>query len=239
MVQISKPTICEEILAPPIAMDGRMAGGSSCKLRLGIVFKPCHCLLPLLVPKPMRCDEHQPITMLITHSLERDPTLHVAAWNWMRSTVIQHWPQPKTTFFLKRSIFQTAPFLQTCSHLVATLCFSMVYYIYLQHQLQYIINKYILQLLQSKIRHSFFKVIATSLQNKPASRTWGVFVHGGAPTFHGGTASQFLDCGWGELGIIAFFDGIDFWKNLWGGDESWFWDWQQNEQCIANIKYIQ
>lgn len=89
--------------------------------------KPCHCQLPLLVPKPMRYDEHQPITMLITHSLERDPALHVAAWNWMRSTVIQHWQQPKTTLFLKRNIFQTAPFLQTCSHLVATLCFSMVY----------------------------------------------------------------------------------------------------------------
>lgn len=159
-----------------------------------------------------------PSQMLIMHSLERDPALHVAAWNWMRSTVLQHWPQPKTTLFLKRSIFQTAPFLQTCSHLVATLCFSMVYYIYLQHQLQYIINKYILQLLQSVILHSFFKVIATSLQNMPASRTWGVFVHGGAPTFHGGIASLFLDCGWGELGIIDFFDGIDFWKkNGWYG----------------------
>ena len=73
------------------------------------VFKPCHCQLPLLVPKPMRYDEHQPITMLITHSLERDPALHVAAWNWMRSTVIQHWPQPKTTLFLKNLSLQTSP----------------------------------------------------------------------------------------------------------------------------------
>ena len=99
-------------------------------------FKPRHYeSLPVL--KPMGCDEHQTITMFIVHSLERDPTLHLAAWNWVCNTVIRHWPQPKRTFFLKRSTFQLRP---PC-RLVTILCFSI--YTLSIFNITYIRNKYI------------------------------------------------------------------------------------------------